>query len=222
MRKLGTIIVVIITVSTAVAQDVTLIGEGTREVEKAYRIAGSPQIIDTTIPMATVDYPLLQLQFDTESEVSRIDPVSIRTVDKLAKLYHTYIKLGVGTELMPLGEIYFDATRSRKFLYGAHLKHLSSFGNIPERAPAQFDRTRFGLYGTLNQKKYTLGGNIHYNNQGLHYYGISDTLGLDKDSTAQRYSDFEWISSMHLIKRTAHTSIILWEWPIIIIHLRSH
>lgn len=190
MRKLGTIIVVIITVSTAVAQDVTLIGEGTREVEKAYRIAGSPQIIDTTIPMATVDYPLLQLQFDTESEVSRIDPVSIRTVDKLAKLYHTYIKLGVGTELMPLGEIYFDATRSRKFLFGAHLKHLSSFGNIPERAPAQFDRTRFGLYGTLNQKKYTLGGNIHYNNQGLHYYGISDTLGLDKDSTAQRYSDF--------------------------------
>ncbi len=191
MRKLGIIIVAIMAVNAAVAQaDVTLTGRGTREVEKAYRIAGTPQIIDTTIPIATVDYPLLQLQYETQTDVERIDPVSIRTVDKLAKLYHTYIKLGVGTELMPLGEIYFDATRSRKFLYGAHLKHLSSFGNIPDRAPAQFDRTRFGLYGTINQRKYTFGGNLHYNNQGLHYYGISDTLGLVKDSTAQRYSDF--------------------------------
>jgi hypothetical protein len=190
MRKLGTIIVAILTVGTTVAQDVTLIGTGHREVEKAYRIPISPQIIDTTIPMATVDYPLLQLQFETSTEIDRINPVSIRASEKLEKLYHTYIKLGIGTELMPLGEIYFDATRSRKFLYGAHLKHLSSFGNLPDYAPATFDRTRFGMYGAINEKKYTVKGDLHYNNQGLHYYGISDTLGYTKDSIAQRYADF--------------------------------
>jgi hypothetical protein len=190
MKKLGTIIVAFFTVYSAVAQpDVTIEGTGSREVEKAYRIAGVPQIIDTTIPMATVDYPLLQLQFETSTDVNRINPVSIRTQDKLVKLYNTYVKLGIGTELMPLGEIYFDATRSRKFLYGAHLKHLSSFGNIPDRAPAQFDRTRFGLYGAINERKYTARGDVHYNNEGLHYYGISDTVGLSKDSIAQRYSD---------------------------------
>ena len=49
--------------------------------------------------------------------------------DKLKKLYPLYVKLGDGTDfatggIMPLGEVYFDATRSRKFLYGAHVKHL--------------------------------------------------------------------------------------------------
>lgn len=191
MRKLGTIIVVIFTVYTAVAQpDVIIEGTGSREVEKAYRITEVPQIIDTTIPMATVDYPLLQLQFETSTEVNRINPVSIRTKEKLVKLYNTYVKLGIGTELMPLGEIYFDATRSRKFLYGAHLKHLSSFGNLPDRAPSQFDRTRFGLYGAINERKYSAKGDVHYNNEGLHYYSISDTIVLTKDSIAQRYSDF--------------------------------
>lgn len=190
MRKLGTIIVAILAVGTTVAQDEhTIFGTGDRRVEKAYRIPISPRIIDTTIPMATVDYPLLQLKFETSTEMDRINPVSIRAKENLAKLYHTYIKLGVGTELMPLGEIYFDATRSRKFLYGAHLKHLSSFGNIPNYAPASFDRTRFGLYGAINERKYTVKGDLHYNNQGLNYYGISDTLGYTKDSIAQRYAD---------------------------------
>ena len=161
-----------------------------RNVEPAYRIALFPRIIDTVIPTVIVEYPLLILKHETKTELERINPASIKTVDKLAHLYKTYIKLGVGSELMPLGEIYFDATRSRKYIYGAHLKHLSSFGNIKDYAPAQFDRTNFDLYGGLNESKYSLRGDLHYNNQGLHYYGISDTLGLTKDSIAQRYGDF--------------------------------
>ena len=95
----------------------------------------SPKVIDTTIPMAVVDYPLLPLKYKTDAEVNQISPVSIRTIDKLKPLYNTYVKLGVGTDfatggIMPLGEVYFDATRSRKFLYGAHLKHLSNWGDF--------------------------------------------------------------------------------------------
>ena len=87
-------------------------------------------------------------------------------------------------------KLYWNSKRSRKYIYGAHLKHLSSFGNISGYAPAQFDRTKFNLFGGINEKRYELRGDIHYNNQGLHYYGASDTLGLLKDSIAQRYSDF--------------------------------
>lgn len=163
---------------------------GDREIEPAYRIALSPRIVDTTINTAIVNYPLLSLRYETSSEVERINPASIKTIEKLPKLYSSYVKLGVGTELMPLGEIYFNSKRSRKYIYGAHLKHLSSYGNISGYAPAQFDRTKFNLFGGINEKRYDLRGDIHYNNQGLHYYGISDTLGLLKDSIAQRYSDF--------------------------------
>lgn len=169
---------------------VNIISQGDRKIEPAYRITASPKIVDTTISAAIVNHPLLSLRFETNSEVEKINPASIKTVEKLPKLYSSYVKLGVGSELMPLGEIYFNSKRSRKYIYGAHLKHLSSFGNIRGLAPAQFDRTRFNVFGGINERRYTLRGDIHYNNQGLHYYGASDTLGLLKDSIAQRYSDF--------------------------------
>ncbi len=199
MKQLVVTFIAFLAVSTSAnAQvggvDTEIIGTGTRKIDPAYRMALSPHVIDTTIPMAVVEYPLLPLKYQTDAEVNQISPVSIRTVDKLAKLYNTYLKLGVGTDfatggIMPLGEVYFDATRSRKFLYGAHLKHLSNWGDFTGLQNSTFDRTKFDLYGGINERRYTLRGNFHYNNQGLHYYGISDTIALGSDSLNQRFND---------------------------------
>ncbi len=196
MKQLALTFLAILAVSiSAQAQDEhTIVGSGTRKIDPAYRMALSPKVIDTTIPMAVVKYPLLPMKYKTDAEVNQISPVSIRTIDKLNPLYKTYVKLGIGTDfatggIMPLGEVYFDATRSRKYLYGAHLKHLSNWGDFQGLENSTFDRTKFNLYGGLNEKRYTLRSNIHYNNQGLHYYGISDTLGVAGDSLNQRFSD---------------------------------
>ena len=129
---------------------------GEREVERAYRITLAPRVIDTVIPTAIVEYPLLLLQIETETEVDKINPAAILTKEKLPQLYSTYIKLGIGSELMPLGEVYFNSKRSRKHIYGAHIKHLRSFGNIPDFATSTFDRTRIGIYGGINERKYSL------------------------------------------------------------------
>ena len=109
---------------------VNLIASGERHIEPAYRISLSPRIVDTTIKTVIVEYPLLSLKYEALARVDQINPASIKTVDKLPRVYRAYIKLGVGTELMPIGEVFFDADRSRKYIYGAHAKHLSSFGNI--------------------------------------------------------------------------------------------
>lgn len=165
--------------------------EGNRTVEKAYRIPLNPRIVDTVIPTPIVAYPLLQLKYETETEVSMITPATISTRENLSQLYNSYVKLGIGTEFMPLGEYYFDSKRSKKYIYGLHVKHLSSFGDITGYAPAQFDRTKAGIYGGINERRYSLRGDVHYNNEGLHYYGHPTTLDtLDRDSIAQRYSDF--------------------------------
>lgn len=170
--------------------DIVLTGTGNREIEPAYRMTENPKIIDTVISTPAAEYQLLALQYNTSIELDKIDPATIKTDAKLAQLYHTYVKLGIGTEFMPLGEVYFDSKRSRKFLYGAHAKHLSSYGNFENYAPAQFDRTKFGLYGALNEKRYTLRSDFHYNNQGLHYYGWKiPTDSVDRKTTAQRFQD---------------------------------
>lgn len=189
-RNLFYIFCLVSSLSFAQGPDVVLTGTGYREIEPAYRMNESPKIIDTTITTPVVEYPLLVLQYPTSIEVEKIDPATIKTDAKLPQLYHTYVKLGVGTELMPLGEVYFDSKRSRKYLYGIHAKHLSSYGNFENYAPAQFDRTKVGLYGSLNEKNYTLRSDIHYNNQGLHYYGWKiPTDSVDRETTAQRFQD---------------------------------
>lgn len=163
---------------------------GLRKVEPSFRITQNPKIIDTTIATKLTDYPLLVIQFPTEIQLETIPAAKIRTAEKLEQLYAFYAKVGVGTELMPLGELYFDSKRSRKFNYGAHAKHLSSFGNMTNYAPSTFDRTRLNLYGGINESNYTIRGDVHYSNQGLHYYGWQiPTDSVSRDSISQRYHD---------------------------------
>jgi hypothetical protein len=168
--------------------DVTIIIKGNREVERASRIAEAPAIIDTVLPTPVIDYPRLSLMQPTSIELEKIDPASVKIIDKLPQLYRTYVKIGVGTEFIPLGEIYFNNTRSRRFHYGVNVKHLSSFGNIKAYAPAQFDRTKGEIFGSILDNDYTLNGSFHLGSQGLHYYGFkNDTIA--KDSIRQRYGD---------------------------------
>lgn len=192
IRKIISAFASLFIAATTLAQggSTDLIVTGVRKVEKADRIPIAPRVIDTTIAATTIDYPLLQMQYPTETEIGMINPAAINIIEILPELYNFYVKLGVGTEFMPLGEFYFDSKRDRRFIYGAHVKHLSSFGNIKGYAPAQFDRTGVNLYGGINERRYTLRGDLHYRNQGLHYYAIPDDSTFIKDSISQRYSDF--------------------------------
>ncbi|MBP6089658.1 MAG: hypothetical protein KA521_00265 [Crocinitomicaceae bacterium] len=170
--------------------DIIWSGKALREVEPAYRISENPTIIDTVISTSIIDYPTLVLQHSTSFKVDTINAASIKTEPKLTQFYKSYLKLGIGTELMPLGEYYFNSNRSRKYVYGAHLTHLSSFGNFDNYAPAQFDRTGLALTGALNEKKYTVNGSLFYTNQGFNYYGWQiPTDSVDRQTIAQRFQD---------------------------------
>jgi hypothetical protein len=195
----------------AQGDEVQLIGVGNRKVEPAFRITRDPKILDTTITTKTRDYPYFVLQYPTTIATEPIKAINIKTESKLNPLYSTYVKLGIGSELMPLGELYFDSKRSRKFVYGIHAKHLSSFGNFEGYAPAQFDRSKFNAYGTIHEKKYTLNSGLYYHNQGLHYYGWKiPTDSIDKNENTQRYQtiggDFSFASH---IKDTAKLNYTL-------------
>lgn len=159
-----------------------------REVDPAYRISETPKIIDTIIPRSEVEYPLLSLKYNTSIRMDTIAPATVKLIDKLPQLYNSYVKLGIGTALMPLGEVYYNSTRDRRFMYGGHLKHLSSFGNIKGYAPAQFDRTALNLFGGLNEKNYTLRGDFILNNRGLHWYGFPNE-NVDRDTIHNRFNE---------------------------------
>ena len=182
---------------------IDVIGKGSRDVEPASRILEFPKIIDTIKPTNVPSYPMLVFRQPTKIELDTIEAATVETTEKLKPLYPFYAKLGVGSTIMPLGELYFNSTRSRNYFYGFNAKHLSSFGDVKNRekvtyAPAQFDRTNFNAFGKIIESNYTLSGDLNYKNNGFHYYGIP-VDSISADSISQRFhqvgGDFEFIAN---------------------------
>lgn len=171
--------------------DVEVITDSDRSIQPAHRISMRPKMIDTAITSPTVDYPLLVLQAQTSFEIDRIEPANIRHKAQLPQLYRGYAKVGGGSRLMGLGEVYYNSLRSRKYNWGVHAKHLSEWGQIPDVAPSQYDRTNAKVFGTVQERRYSYGGELGYQNYGLHYYGFENP-NADRDSISQRYQSIDF------------------------------
>jgi hypothetical protein len=166
-------------------------GKGNREIESSFRITESPKILDSIKATPIPAQPLLQLQYETKIQLDTIVAATVETTEKLKALYPFYAKLGIGSTIMPLGELYFNSTRSRSNFYGVHVKHLSSFGEVKDRdktvyAPASFDQTSTEIFGKTIQNKFSVEGKLGYNNNGFHYYGIPNK-NINADSIRQRF-----------------------------------
>ncbi len=169
--------------------DAEIITEIDRSIPPSYRIANRPQLIDTTITSPVVNFPLMALQEETSISIDTIQPASIRMRPQLSRLYNSYIKIGAGSRLQALGEVYVNSMRSRKFNWGVHARHHSEWGKIKDYAPSQYDNTSIKAFGKVEERRYSYGGGINYRNQGLHYYGFRNP-NADKDSIRQRFQGF--------------------------------
>jgi hypothetical protein len=190
MNKLFLTIVIAFVATGLFAQEGSWIStiEGARPVNEAYRINGQPEAKDTIIPTPETKYPLLNVQQKTEVEIGTIDPAKIKLINKLDKIYNSYVKLGIGYPVMPLGEIYINSVRNRQYNWGIHAKHLSNWTKIKGYAPAYYDNNSLDLFGTMLKKKYSLSGEIDFFNNGNRLYGIKDEA-VHKDSIRQRFNN---------------------------------
>lgn len=167
----------------------SIIVEVKRDVEPAVRIGSQPKLIDTVVNYKVVEYPMMALKYETVITTEPIVPANVKLSDnKMLKLYNGYVKIGIGSPIMPLGEVYYNNTRSRKYVYGANIKHISSFGEIKNYAPANFDRTNYNLFGGIKQLNYSILGDFRFNNYGVNRYGIMRPTA-SVDSISQRFKE---------------------------------
>lgn len=175
---------------------VDIITTGDRSIEIAHRLNSQPKILDTVFPTPTTSFPLLSINYEPTFEIPKIEPAKVNLQQKLPQLYNGYARIGIGSLLMPLAELYYNNGRSRKLNYGGHLHHLSSFGKMRNVAPANFDRTNVRGFVGVNEKKYSWDAESYYRNQGLHFYGFPNQ-DADKDSIAQRFNTFGLKGGFH-------------------------
>ncbi len=169
---------------------------GSRTVENASRLNSQPKVLDTVFPVPTTSFPLLSINYEPTFEIPKIEPAKVNLQQKLPQLYNGYARIGIGSLLMPLAEVYYNNGRSRKLNYGGNIQHLSSFGKMRNVAPANFDRTNVRGFVGVNEKKYSWDAESYYRNQGLHFYGFPNE-DANKDSIAQRFNTFGLKGGFH-------------------------
>lgn len=191
MYKIGITFIMIFILGIAVAQEHGYIFEveGPRELEPVNRIHLKPTIIDTVFEKPQGSDKLIDVKKEVTIETQSIPAANIRVRDQLDELYRGYAKVGVGNYLMPLGELYYNGTRSKEFHWGVEAKHHSAWaGKINDFAPPKFDRTAVDLYGKWIKKNFTASSKFNYSNHGLALFGTRDTI-VTPDSLRQRFQN---------------------------------
>ncbi len=166
-------------------------GAGLREVSPASRLNSIPTIIDTNIAAILQEYPLLSPIYSPQASGLKIEELKYSRKDpNKEKISPFYAKVGIGSQIMPLGEFYFNSIGKSNWQYGLYGKHISCFQKMKDFAPSYFDRTQSGAFASYYANKFTISSSGHYSNYGFNYYGLRDSLGVvDRKDIAQRFQD---------------------------------
>jgi hypothetical protein len=171
-------------------EEITVIGAYDPIIPDAFKISLNPEVNDTTTTVPRMNYSVVPRDAKVQLEIEKLPAVKL-VAEPLAKLYRNYVKAGVGNYNSLYGELFASSLRSKEYLLGLHLKHLSSDGKIKGYGPTGNSNQVAELYGQRYFENHNLSGKVYLNRQGLHLYGFktdefTDTLIPDK-SLKQRY-----------------------------------
>lgn len=162
-------------------------------IKDAIKFSDLPEIQDSVKRIGNIRYGITSRPVFAKYEVQAIEPAKLQN-EPLSKLYHSLLKVGYGPLYnMPYGEFFINNTRSRDNSFGAHLKHFSSNGHLRDVGYSGFSDNTAQVSGKRFYKKHTLGGELNYERNVVHYYGYDTSIykSDDKKFTRQRYQLIE-------------------------------
>ncbi len=164
----------------------------------AQKIDLRPQPIDTILPELPVRYELLPVRAEVPAKVDSIAAAKLSVLAPQSKLYKGYVKAGFGLYTTPLGELYYDQTRSRQNGFGIHAKHFSSNGGLDDVGPSDYSTNSVDAFYKHFLRDHEICGRFLYDRRRVSYYGyasndsIEDALNameMPEDFRKQLYND---------------------------------
>lgn len=187
---------------TLLAQDDELISTEEITVESSFepsipdvfKINLSPEIQQQSIDKPDFSYELEPVKIIPAITLKTIVPARIKS-EAVEKLKGNYVKLGMGNYTTPYFEFFANNLRSKIFSFGAHIKHLSSTGEIKDYGYSGFSDNNVNLYGKKFTRTHTLNIKTFFDRKVVHYYGFQPMdFSLDnndietlKENTKQRF-----------------------------------
>ncbi|MBK6884527.1 MAG: hypothetical protein IPH05_16625 [Flavobacteriales bacterium] len=146
----------------------------------AKKIDLRPVLIDTILPELPVSFDVLPVKASIPATVDSIAAAKLNVVQPQQRLYKGYVKGGFGLYTTPLGELYFDQTRSRDNAYGLHVKHLSSNGGIDDEGPSTYSFNNVDGYYNHYLRNHEVGGRLMYDRRRVSYYGYTKNDSIEE------------------------------------------
>ncbi|MBQ0015900.1 MAG: hypothetical protein KBT04_02825 [Bacteroidales bacterium] len=173
---------------------VVITGSYNPVLRKATKMNVAPVFTDTSSSLQhTFNYTLQPYKLSSIYSPTRIKAARI-TGEPRTRLYHSYLRLGMGNYWSPQADFYYNSTTSQTFNYGFRIGHQSSWGTIGDKDKPEtfygknhFSLTDVAMFGKLIIKERTqLIADIAYQNDYNLYYGFSDTIlathNIDRDA----------------------------------------
>ena len=161
-------------------------------IAESEKINLSPMIDDTQKVVQDLKYNFMSKQVPVSFSVEPIAAAKIKG-EPLVKLYNGYARLGLGNNTLPLAELYYHNTRSKKYSLGTHLKYQLN-DNINKYKNSGFNASKIEVFGQKYWRSNTLDANISYDREKFHYYGFErndeNEVIADTMDTKQIYNLF--------------------------------
>ena len=160
----------------------------------AFKINMLPVTNDTIRLSTDIQYSIKPKSFQPVYTFRPLKPARMES-EQISKLYHSYLELGFGNYVTPLGELSISNLRSRTLSIGAYLMHMSSYGKVKlaneKKVFGGYGDTDFVLYGKKAFKKAILSAEAGVKQDWVHFYGYNTEIdtSLSKDNIRQNYLD---------------------------------
>ena len=156
-------------------------------VTDAQKITTLPNLKDSFTLKPTFDYSIRSRRIDTRFDVSPITPARLQPLPQ-AKLYHSYIKLGVGSIPNVLGEFALNTVRNKEYAAGALVKFDGARGNVKLNNDEKVFAGNSDASAKIFGKKFFHNNSVLYGELGAsmqtaYNYGY-DTKAVDNDGVA--------------------------------------
>ncbi|MEG1572337.1 MAG: hypothetical protein RSC04_05050 [Bacteroidales bacterium] len=135
----------------------------------------NPSYQDTSFDMQAIRYDVLSRPVAIVFPIENIKPAKV-TGEPISRLFSNHIKLGMGTYITPLAEVYLNTGRSKNKAAGVSYKHLSSFADLKgyDSIPTNTYKNDINIYGQYFTDAFTLGLDLYYLNEKVNCYGFNN------------------------------------------------
>lgn len=172
-------------------EEVTIIAPYNPTVTTALKINRNPRISLTEIEsLPEIEYNIQSVRINTTVAPENPKPSRVPG-DPSKDLYRSHLRAGFGNYITPYFELWVNSLQSDEFNAGAHVGHISSFGQIKDYAKSAYSNTLVEAYASKFFNDNTFGARINYTNRMVHRYGYKPDdfpgLVIDDDDIKQLF-----------------------------------